>query len=49
MANDAALAELLSRWEQEQARGHDLSGAGLRRDCPQLRPELERCLRALRG
>jgi serine/threonine protein kinase len=49
MADDAVLAELLSRWEREQARGRDVPVAELCRDCPELAPEVEQCLRALRG
>jgi serine/threonine protein kinase len=48
MGNDAALSELLSLWEREQARGRDVPAADLCRDCPELAPELERRIRALR-
>src|SRR5579884_695325 len=39
---------LLSLWEQEKARGRDLPVTELCRDRPELAPELERRLRALR-
>src|SRR6516165_6906920 len=48
MADDTALNELLSLWEREQARGRDLTVADLCRDCPELAPEVERHIRALR-
>ncbi len=48
MGDDAALSELLSRWEREQARGRDVPAADLCRDCPELAGELERRIRALR-
>jgi WD40 repeat protein len=48
MGNDGALSELLSLWEREQARGRDLPAADLCRDCPELAPELDQRIRALR-
>jgi serine/threonine protein kinase len=48
MVNEAALSELLSLWEREQAHGRDLPAAELCRDRPELAPELERRIRALR-
>jgi hypothetical protein len=48
MTDDAALNELLSLWQREQARGYDLTAVDLCRDCPELAPELERRIRVLR-
>jgi serine/threonine protein kinase len=48
MANDAALSELLSAWEREQASGRDVPATDLCRDHPELAPELERHIQALR-
>ncbi len=48
MANDAALSELLSLWEREQAQGLDVTVTDLCRDCPELAPDLEQHIRALR-
>jgi serine/threonine protein kinase len=48
MGNEAALSELLSLWEREQARGREVSAADLCRQHPELAPELERRIGALR-
>jgi WD40 repeat protein len=48
MGNDAALNELLSLWEREQAHGHDVPAAELCRDRPELAAELEARIRAVR-
>jgi WD40 repeat protein len=48
MTDETRLAELLSLWEEGLARGQDLAAAELGRDCPQLVPELERRIEAVR-
>jgi serine/threonine protein kinase len=47
MSDDPALDDLLSLWEQEQARGRNLSATELCRDRPDLVSELERRIKAL--
>jgi tetratricopeptide (TPR) repeat protein len=46
--DEPRLADLLSVWQANQDQGEDLPAAELCRDCPELAPELERRLRALR-
>jgi serine/threonine-protein kinase len=48
MVNDAALSELVSLWEREQAGGRDVPVAELCRDRPELAVELARRIAALR-
>jgi hypothetical protein len=48
MPADDRIDELLSQWQREQARGRDLPAAELCRACPELAPELERHVLALR-
>jgi Leucine-rich repeat (LRR) protein/tRNA A-37 threonylcarbamoyl transferase component Bud32 len=48
MTDDVSLDELLSVWQQEQARGRDLPAAALCRDRPELAPELQRRIEAVR-
>jgi tetratricopeptide (TPR) repeat protein len=48
MSDEATLNDLMSLWEQEQARGHDLAPADLCRGRPELTPELERRIHAVR-
>ncbi len=48
MSDEPTLDQLVSVWEQEQARGRDLPPAELCRDRPQLTNELERRINAVR-
>ncbi len=47
MNHEALLDELLSRWQERQARGQDVTAADLCADCPDLLPEVRRRLDAL--
>jgi serine/threonine-protein kinase len=48
MADKALLEELLSVWQRETEQGRDVTPMDLCRDCPELAPELERRIQALR-
>ena len=48
MSDETALGEMLSVWEQEAARGRDLSAAELCGDRPELIPVLEERMQAIR-
>src|ERR1700692_1795759 len=48
MNAETRLDELLSRWQGEMARGQDLPATELCRECPELQPEVEHRLQALR-
>jgi serine/threonine protein kinase len=48
MSDEAALDELLSLWQLERARGRDLPALSLCRDRPEIAPELERRIAAVR-
>jgi serine/threonine-protein kinase len=48
MNDEAQLAELLSAWQQRQAQGIEISAAELCLDRPDLVPELEQRIQALR-
>jgi WD40 repeat protein/tRNA A-37 threonylcarbamoyl transferase component Bud32 len=48
MLDETALDELVSLWERERAQGRDLAAATMCRDRPELRPELERRIQAIR-
>jgi serine/threonine-protein kinase len=45
---EPVLEELLSQWQEWYARGEDMAATQLCRDCPELAPEVERRLAALR-
>ncbi len=47
MSAETRLDEVLSRWQNHQARGEEVSAAELCRECPELLPEVRRRLRAL--
>lgn len=49
MAENASLAELLLRWEDQKSRGQILSPAELCRDCPELADQVERQIRILQS
>jgi eukaryotic-like serine/threonine-protein kinase len=42
MADESRLSHLLTRWQAERARGHDVAVTELCRDCPELSAELAR-------
>jgi serine/threonine protein kinase len=48
MNDETALDELVSLWECERVQGRDVAASELCRDRPELRPELERRIRAVR-
>jgi hypothetical protein len=48
MNDESRLAELLSVWQRRHEQGEDTPTANLCRDCPDLGPELERRIQALR-
>jgi tetratricopeptide (TPR) repeat protein len=48
MNAETRLEELLSRWQERHAKGEDVPAAELCPDCPELLPEVERRLLALR-
>jgi serine/threonine protein kinase/WD40 repeat protein len=48
MSAETRLDQLLSQWQERHARGEDVPATHLCRDCPELAPEVERRIRALR-
>jgi serine/threonine protein kinase/Tfp pilus assembly protein PilF len=48
MSADSRLDQLLSQWQERHAQGEDMAATQLCRDCPELAPEVERRLAALR-
>jgi hypothetical protein len=49
MSLDSRLSALLDRWQQSRDRGQPLSPEELCRDCPELRPQVERQIAVLAG
>ncbi len=42
MADESRLSDLMTRWQEERARGRDVTVSELCRDCPELTAELAR-------